>query len=258
MLRRSFMGVLLSLPLLSRLALSKTPSFLSSKPAFKPGEELKYDLGWQFIVAGHATLQVFPDQEYEGRTVRKFKMTARTRNAVDHIYKVRDSLTSITEYDVSRSIGYKKIQREGDEHRDETVHFDWEKLEAHYHEALSGNRMSTAIQENTLDPLAAFYFIRNQTFDVGSVIKGPLTDGKRCKVAQIEVVKREKIKINGKKYDTFKLVPDIKDVGGVFKKSKKAKLEIWCTADHRHIPVLLKSKVVVGSFNAKLVESKNV
>ena len=87
---------------------------------------------------------------------------------------------------------------------------------------------------------------------MGSVIKGPLTDGKRCKIAEIKVVKRERIKVNGTKYDTFKLIPDIKDVGGVFKKSKDAKIEIWCTADHRHIPVLLKSKVIVGSFRAEL------
>ena len=80
----------------------------------------------------------------------------------------------------------------------------------------------------------------------------PLTDGKRCKEALITVVARETIKVNGKKYDTFKLIPDFKDIGGVFEKSKDAKVEIWCTADHRHIPVLLKSKVFVGSFKAEL------
>ena len=40
----------------------------------------------------------------------------------------------------------------------------------------------------------------------------------------------------------------------VFKKSKKAKIQIWLTADDRRIPVRIKSKVVVGSFVADLVE----
>ncbi len=250
--RRSFMAALLTLPLMKRMAFAQTGSMAAVISAFQPGEKLTYELGWQFVVAGHATLEVHPDKEFEGRMVRKFRMTARTRNFVDHIFKVRDSLTSITEYDVSRALAFKKIQREGDEERDETIHFDWENLQAHYHEEISGERDSTPIKDNTLDPLSAFYFVRNQTFDVGSVIEGPLTDGRKCKIAQIHVVARETIKVNGTKYDTFRLVPDIKDVGGVFKKSKDAKLEMWCTADHRHIPVLLKSKVIVGSFKAEL------
>ena len=258
MRRRSFIKAVLSIPLLVRGALAQTAILTAPVPAFKPGEKLSYDLGWQFITAGQAELEVYPDQTFEGRTVRKFRLTARTHSIVDHIYKVRDSLTSISEYDVSRALGYRKVQREGDEHRDETIHFDWEKLEARYHDAISEKRRTTPIQPNTLDPLSAFYFVRNQTFELGSVIEGPMTDGKRCKIARIEVVKREKIKVNGKKYDTFKLIPDIKDVGGVFKKSKKAKIEIWCTADEHHIPVLLKSKVVVGSFNARLNSAENV
>jgi hypothetical protein len=180
-------------------------------PAFAVGEKLSYSLGWQFSVAGHVTIEVLPDEAIAGRKVRSFMMTAKTNTATDRIFKVRDELSSQAEYDVSRSLGYSKIQREGKTKRDVSVEFD-----------------------------------------VGSVIKGPMTDGKRCKVAEIRVVSRERIKVNGKKYDTFKMVPDIKDVGGVFEKSKNAKIELWCTADHRHIPVRMKSKVLVGNLKAEL------
>ncbi len=258
MKRRRFITALLSLPLLNRMALAESQTNPGNLPPFKPGEVLKYSLGWQFIVVGHASLEVHPDGEYQGRPVRRFSMKARTGSVVDHIYKVRDSLTSIAEYDVNRALAYKKSQREGDEERDEVVHFDWDKMEANYHEQLSGKKKTIEIQDNTLDPLSAFYFIRNQPLKVGTVIKGPLSDGKRCKIAKISVVKREKIKVNGKKYDTLKLIPDIQDVGGVFKQSKDATMEIWCTADHRHIPVLLKSKVAVGSFRAELESMSNV
>ncbi len=223
-----------------------------AKPAFDVGEKLTYSLGWQFIVAGHATLEVLPDEDWEDREARSFQMTAKTNKTADALFKVRDTLSSLAEYDVSRSLGYSKIQREGKTERDVSVEFDWENLNAHYYEALGGDQRVTPILENTLDPLSAFYFIRNQTFDVGSVIEGPMTDGKRCKIAKIEVVERKTIKVNGKKHDAFKLIPDIQDVGGVFEKSKDAKIEIWCTADHRHIPVLMKSKVFVGSFKAEL------
>jgi hypothetical protein len=223
-----------------------------TQPSFSVGEKLTYSLGWQFIVAGHATLEVLPDEEWAERKVRSFQMAAKTNKVADKLFKVRDSLSSLAEYDVSRSLGYSKRQREGDTKRDVSVDFDWDNLTANYYEAIGGHRETTPVLENTLDPLSAFYFIRNQKLDIGTIIEGPMSDGKRCKMTKIEVVQRKTIKVNGRKYDAFKLIPDIQDIGGVFEKSKDAKMEIWCTADHRHIPVLLKSKVVVGSFKAEL------
>ena len=251
MKRRSFISSLLSFPLVSSLTYG-AEKLTSVQSAITPGEKLHYTLGWQFIVAGKATLETLPDSTKNGRPVRNFRMKARTSKAADPFYKVRDTLASTTEYDTSRSLSFTKIQREGDTRRNESIDFNWEKKEARYHETFSGKLSTIPVPENTLDPLSAFYFIRNQKLEVGAIFKGPMTDGKQCKIAEIHVVKREKIKVNGKRYDTFKLVPDIKDIGGVFKKSKNAKIEIWCTTDYRHIPVLMKSKVAVGSFRAEL------
>jgi hypothetical protein len=270
--RRTFIAFLSTLPLLNRFTYSDEPLAESSVepltessaealpevstevalPAFEDGEKLTYSLGWQFIVAGHVTMEVLPTEEFDGQRLRSFEMEAKTRKTVDAIYKVRDNLSALTDEHVTRSMGFAKIQREGSTKRDVTVDFDWENLNAHYYEALGGDSRVTPIQENTFDPLSAFYFVRNQHLEVGTVLEGPITDGKRCKMAHVEVVKRETIKVNGRKFDTLKLKPDIQDVGGVFEKSKDAKVEIWCTADHRHIPVLLKSKVAIGSFKAEL------
>ncbi len=247
--RRPFLAGLLALPFLSRGG--KAPA--EKRPAFEVGEKLMYSLGWQFITAGYATLEVLPDEEVDGVKLRSFQMTARTRKAVDPLFKVRDNLTALTDYAVTRSMGYAKIQREGKTKRDVTVDFDWVNLKARYFEARKGTAKTIDIEENTLDPLSAFYFVRNQHLEVGAVIKGPMTDGKRCKTARIKVRERETIKVNGRKFDCFRLKPDLADVGGVFEKDKKAETEIWCTADHRHIPVLMKSRVAVGSFRAELL-----
>ncbi len=244
--------MLLLLPCIANPASSQETNRQERLPAFEVGEKLTYSLGWQFIVAGHATTEVLPDEEIDGRKVRSFQMTAKTGKVADRLFKVRDTLSSLAEYDMSRSLGYAKIQREGKTKRDVSVEFDWENLNALYTETIGGSSRTTPILENTLDPLSAFYFVRMQEFDVGSVIKGPMTDGKRCKEAEIKVVAREWIKVNGKKYDTFKLEPNLKEIGGVFDKSKNAKMVIWVTADHRHIPVKMKSKVAVGSFVAEL------
>ena len=51
--------------------------------------------------------------------------------------------------------------------------------------------------------------------------------------------------------------PDLEHVGGVFKRSKDAKVQIWVTADERRIPVKIKSKVAVGSFVGELLSVEN-
>ncbi len=251
MIGKKLIGVL-ALFFIASWSFSQEPNPAEKLPAFEPGEKLTYSLGWQFIVVGRATLEVLPDEEIDGKPVRSFEMKAKTGKVVSSLFKVDDTLASLAEYDVSRSLGFAKIQREGSTKRDVSLDFDWENLNVIYTETIGGDHRITPILENTLDPLSAFYFVRTQTFDVGDVIKGPMTDGKRCKEAEIKVVGRERIKVNGKKYDTLRLEPSLKDVGGVFEKSKNATMVIWVTDDHRHIPVKLKSKVVVGSFVAEL------
>ena len=58
-------------------------------------------------------------------------------------------------------------------------------------------------------------------------------------------------------YETYLVEPDLKYLGGVFKKSEDAKLQIWVTTDERRVPVRIKSKLVVGSFVAELVSYQN-
>jgi hypothetical protein len=80
-----------------------------------------------------------------------------------------------------------------------------------------------------------------------------VTDGKKHVLGVAEVVRRETITVPAGTFDTFLIEPDLAQVGGVFEKSPDAKIQLWVSADHRRLPVKLKSKVVVGSFSGELV-----
>jgi hypothetical protein len=84
-------------------------------------------------------------------------------------------------------------------------------------------------------------------------IKAPVTDGKKFVNGEAMVLKKEKIYVTDEWIETYLVEPDLKHIGGIFKKSKNAKLRIWVTADKRRIPIKIKSKVAVGSFVAELV-----
>ena len=79
-----------------------------------------------------------------------------------------------------------------------------------------------------------------------------MTDGVKCVIGKATVVGRETVTVPAGTFDTYLVEPDLEHVGGVFKKSKDAKLKVWVTADERRIPVKVASRVVVGNFYAEL------
>jgi len=87
----------------------------------------------------------------------------------------------------------------------------------------------------------------------GIELEAPVTDGKKCVMGKAKVIRRETIRVRGVAYDTFLVEPGLEHIGGVFEKSKNAKLLVWVTADEACIPVRVKSEVIVGSFVAELI-----
>lgn len=221
---------------------------------FKPGERLTYVLKWQAIPAGEAVLEVQPMAEVDGNFAYYFVMTTESNSFVDIFYKVRNRIDAYSDSAMQHSILYKKKQREGSHERDVVVSFDWQKKMAKYVNK-GKKRKPISLLSGSFDPLSALYHIRMMKMEPGLRISQPVTDGKKSVVGEVHVVRRETIEVSGQSYDTFLIEPDLKHVGGVFKKSKDAKLQIWVTADQRRIPVRVKSKVVVGSFIGDLVSS---
>lgn len=219
---------------------------------FYPGEKLTYELRWEFVPAGEATLEVLPTTEVDGVRSYHFMAKAESNRFVDVFYKVRDRIEGFADLDMDRTLLYKKKQREGSHKRDVEVRFDWEKRTArfiNYGEAKDPIPLMTG----TFDPLSAFYFVRLFDLKEGMVIERPITDGKKNVTGRLAVVKRETITVGGKPYDTFLIKPELEHVGGVFEKSKDAEIRIWVTADSRRLLVRIESEVIVGSFTGDLV-----
>ncbi|WP_373498173.1 DUF3108 domain-containing protein [Desulfococcus sp.] len=248
---RASAGALLALGcMMGRVAAAEAPP--EGLAAFQPGERLVYALKWEFITAGEATLEVLPDASLEGRSVRRFVLTAGTNSFLDKIYKVRNRIESFTDLSMDHSILYRKKQREGRHEGDIIVRFDWHRKTAVYTN-FGSPRNPVALMSGAFDPLGAFYFVRTVGLATGKVVDRPVSDGKKCVLGRVRVLGRETIRVNGRDYDTYRLDPDLKHVGGVFSKSRNAKIELWVSADHRHIPVRIKSRVAVGSFVGELI-----
>ena len=206
---------------------------------------------WAFIPAGDVVLEILPSEMVNGVQSYHFAMTARTFPLIDPFYKVRDRIDAYADSEMTHSVLYKKRQ-DGKSIRDIIVKFNWETFEAQYSN-FDVKAEPISISPGAFDPLSIFYSFRLLDLKAGIKIAAPVTDGKKFVHGEATVVKKEKIYVTDHWYETYLVEPDMKYIGGVFKKNEDAKLQIWVTADERRVPVRIKSKIVVGSFVAELV-----
>jgi len=221
---------------------------------FYPGEKLTFLLKWTIIPAGESVLEVLPMETIDGVKAYHFLLTAKSNAFIDALYMVRDRIDAFANTEMTHTLLYKKKQHEGKTQRDIVVNFDWQNNKAQ-HTNFKDKRPPIDILSGSFDPLSAFYFVRLFDFQEKSKIERPVTDGKKCVIGKLSVIKRETLELKSGTYDTYLIEPELKHIGGVFEKSKNAKIQLWVTADKRRIPVKIKSKVVVGSFVGELVSA---
>ena len=218
---------------------------------FGPGEKLSYDIFWTFIRAGSATLETLAPEPVEGQQALHFRALAQSTPFIDTCYKVRDTIEAFTDPGVTRSLLYKKDQQEGDYVRNYVVRFDKNGNVA-YRYSKGVFRNAVIIPTGTFDPLAMLFLFRTKPLALGYDFAAPVTDGEKSVAGTAKVIRRERITTPAGEFDTFVVEPDVKNIGGVFRKSPNATLQVWITADARRIPVRVQSKVVVGYFSMEL------
>jgi hypothetical protein len=218
---------------------------------FHVGEKITYQINWTSIPAGEVTIETLPTEKINDEDCRHILLTITSNSFVDMFYKIRDRIESYTDLDFTHSVLYIE-SRKGKRPKDTSIEFDWVKQEAQYSRKGEKEKMAPiSILQGTFDPLSAFLAFRLSDLNKTKEIIVHATDGKKMVSGKINVIRRETIKINGTKFDTFLLEPELQGIGGVFE-NKDSAAQIWVTTDNRRIPVRIKSELPFGSFIAEL------
>lgn len=233
------------------LALPAASSTWGSPPpdlATLVGERLEFRLKWQGIPAADATLEVADGGE--GRIL--FKATAKTIGLANFLYPVESRIVSTARVDGFEAERYVKDGHEGREASEvEEIVFDLKQgIAVRSEDGVA--REPVEVPADVHDPFSAFYAFRTSEPDADGVVEMTISDGKRTKSGKVRVVARERVKTPAGTFDAVKIAPEIEGLGGVFKKSPGATLYIWLTDDEWRRPVMMRSKVSVGSFTARL------
>ena len=223
---------------------------------FLPGEKLEYELSWGFFPVGAAFIEVVPaDRNPEASWMIRFSV--RTNSFADAFYKVRTEATTWVDSNFSKSLRYEKFQQEGKTKKKIKVEFDYYLKKVTYLENNLQPRY-LMLEKKVYDPLAIAYAFRFHPTEMGIGRVLPACDGKKFLDVKINVGSREKVKVPFGEFWANDVVPEMKNLSGVFKKSPKGMLRVWYSADNRRIPVKISSKVVVGNFTARLIKASGL
>lgn len=217
---------------------------LLSHIPFAPGEELNFAVRYGVVRAGDAKLAVEGLEMVNGEPAYRLVSTARSSRFFSTFFEVRDRVESVWSVKRRVPLRFEKHVHEGGYTRNEVVRFDHEAGTAVY-----ADGKVKEIPPGAQDVLSAFYYVRTQNLTPGDSLEVPNhSDGKNYPLV-VRVLRRETITVPAGTF-TCVVVEPMLQTAGLFK--QEGRLTIWLTDDARKMPVLMKSKVTVGSIVAEL------
>ena len=230
---------------------SKPPS-ISTNPAFKHGEQLKYLLHYGFITGGEAIISTSLVKT-DSNTLFHSVAQAKTTGLVDKIFRVNDIYESY--YNPSDNLPVKSIRN---------IH---EGNYKYYNEVMFNRKDTTVfsqksgvhkVPEKLLDMVSAFFYIRRIDFTnikPGDIISINTYFGDELFPFYIIFKGRDEVETDAGKFKCLRFLP-IVEPGRIFKDNDD--MRFWLSDDQNKIPIRVEFDMIVGSFKCDLVSYSNL
>ncbi|HTB22268.1 MAG TPA: DUF3108 domain-containing protein [bacterium] len=217
-----------------------------SNRAYTVGEKLTFAVQYGGLTAGYATLSIPEVLTLDGRPVFHIVAEARSLPFFDAFFRVHDILDSYSDVDYGFSWGYEKHIREGGFKADASYNYDQRR--GLILEPAKGTQ--AFLPPRSQDVLSCFYYFRTQPMTVGSVVDIPVTadDMKNYRLT-VNVLRKERVSTLAGDFDCVVVQPHL-SFKGVFR--QKGDVFLWISDDERRLPVLIRSRIIIGSININL------
>ncbi len=233
--------------------------------AFKSGEELAYDLyfNWKFIWVKVGTAEMDTKMaKFEGKDVWKSYLITRGNPKLDKFFVMRDTLLSYCNPDLS-PLYFRKGAKEGDSYYVDEIWYSYPhgncQLKKHRITSSGEHLWKTTTYKSCIYDMMSI-FLRARNFDASKMKKNetipmPVSDAMGLSNSWLEFRGRENYKMSDTKEKFRCLVFSFyeRDNG----KSKEL-LRFWVTDDENHIPLRLDMFLSFGSAKAYLKSYKGV
>ncbi len=213
---------------------------------YAPGERLVFSIDYGPVNAGEASLEVVEAVDSAGHPCYVVESRASSNRFFSAFYMVRDKVISHIDRRHLFSRYFAKRLREGDYRKNLAIRFDQGAGKAYY---ADGRELD--VPPGVHDILSAFYYVRTLDLAAGDTASVVTHTSRKNYALEVIVHGRETVTVPAGTFDCFVVEPVIQGEG-LFQ--FEGKLTIWMTADARRMPVLMKTKVKVGSIDASLKE----
>ncbi len=221
--------------------------------AFRVGETIKYSLKYGVVLAGRASLEVKEIETLDGRRAYHIVSHARTNKTLDQAFMVRDSNDSWMDVESLCSLQFMQNIREGGYKKWTLTRVNQPRGTFTYH---GKGKTRDDVKEGEAPPfvqdvLSSLYYVRSLDLKTGEEHRMDAASGGAVWPLKVTVKGVERVEVPAGSFECFRVEPVLAGEG-LFQ--NKGKLEVWLTKDKRKIPVLLRSEVAVGAFEAQMRE----
>ena len=210
---------------------------------FGVGEKLIYRVKFGPVEVGEGRMSVVEIDTVSGHPTyhMRFDLEGGT-----FFYKIDDTQESWLDIHQLASRRFKQDLQQGDYERLRIWEIDLENKRY-----VRNDGETDSIPDNALDEASFIYFIRSIPLEVGATYEWNRHFRWEKNPVILKVLRREKVKVPEGEFETLVVRPIIK-AGGIY--AEEGEAEVYITDDERRIPVMLKSKLKVGSLTMELKE----
>jgi hypothetical protein len=227
------------------------PGGRTATPPFGVGERLTFDIKYGFVGAGVAVIGIPELTRERGRECYHIVSVAESNAFFSVFFPVRDVVESLLDARELVSLRFEKRLSEGDYRAHDLVVFDHDRHLAIYPGFGKQRDRLIPLSLDAQDILSSLYYVRMVDLEVGKSVYIENHTDKKNYPLEIKVLKRERVEVPAGVFDCLVVEP-IMRTPGLFRHT--GSLRVWLTDDDLRIPVLMRSKVVIGSVSAVLTK----
>lgn len=204
-----------------------------------------YTLSWGGINAGFAIVE----NDRRGDTL-KISAKAVSNKFVSAFFRVRDYVYTTADANGFYPYFFEEKIEEKDYKRRRWTLYNYPNNKVHKFDGKKQKEDKEILGDYTNNYMTLLYSLRNGPLIVGDTVSYPCFVHDKNYMIKNIVLKKETIKVKGKKYKTIKVQPVMVGDGHGF--NSKDKMYLWFTDDDRRLMVMAKAKARLGSVRAKL------
>ncbi len=226
---------------------------LLSQVAFQEGERLVYDIAYLGAKTGVAIFEIKDKVQFNGRAIYPILLTAQSNDLVSLFYRVDDRVETHMDAEGLYTHYLNVKQHQGRKKRNKTINFDQIQHQA---VQFKNNKTETfEIPPAVQDSLSSLYFFRSRELPkVGTSTYIDVHESEKNWKLELRALKREEVKTPVGIFQTIKVQALVR-YEGLF--MDKGDVFIWFSDDVKRIPVLIKTRIKIGSVTATLFSRRD-